>query len=82
MNDSVPPFFRYWGKADKDGSYHLLPYHCLDVAAMAKTWWNESPTIRKAFPLKSVLAQKEIQAWVLFFIALHDIGKLDIRFQR
>jgi len=33
-------YFRYWGKARKkeegEGSgvlYHLLPYHCLDVAA-------------------------------------------------
>jgi len=27
-------YFRYWGKAEKDGvGYHLLPYHCLDVAA-------------------------------------------------
>lgn len=27
-------YFKYWGKAGKDGEgYHLLPYHCLDVAA-------------------------------------------------
>ncbi len=27
--------YRYWGKAEKDGEgYHLLPYHCLDVAAV------------------------------------------------
>ncbi len=27
-------YYRYWGKAEKDGpGYHLLPYHCLDVAA-------------------------------------------------
>jgi CRISPR-associated endonuclease/helicase Cas3 len=31
--------FKYWGKARKkeDGTgydYHLLPYHCLDVAAV------------------------------------------------
>ncbi|MBU2103269.1 MAG: hypothetical protein KKF80_07710 [Candidatus Omnitrophica bacterium] len=31
-------YFKYWGKARKkeDGrwDYHLLPYHCLDVAAV------------------------------------------------
>jgi len=28
-------YFRYWGKAEKDGTgYHLLPYHCLDVAVV------------------------------------------------
>ena len=30
-------YFKYWGKAkadkDDDAAYHLLPYHCLDVAA-------------------------------------------------
>jgi hypothetical protein len=34
-------YYEYWGKAKKkeDGSgydYHLLPYHCLDVAAVGK----------------------------------------------
>lgn len=34
-------YFRYWGKAEKDGSgYHLLPYHCLDVAAVKAIGWN------------------------------------------
>jgi len=36
MEDNT--YFKYWGKARKageDGSpYHLLPYHCLDVAAV------------------------------------------------
>nr|WP_317618710.1 HD domain-containing protein [Dickeya oryzae] len=33
------PYFHYWGKAqsssenENDAPYHLLPYHCLDVAA-------------------------------------------------
>lgn len=26
--------YRYWGKTGEDGSYHLQPYHCLDVAAV------------------------------------------------
>ncbi len=31
----MPAYFRYWGKAEKDGpGYHLLPYHCLNVAAV------------------------------------------------
>ena len=32
-------YFKYWGKARKaeseDTAYHLLVYHCLDVAAVA-----------------------------------------------
>lgn len=34
-------YFKYWGKAAKDGTYHLLPYHCLDVAAVG--WILLSP---------------------------------------
>lgn len=35
MNQTAD-YFRYWGKAEKDGArYHLLPYHCLDLAAVA-----------------------------------------------
>ena len=35
-------YYRYWGKAEKDGpGYHLLPYHCLDVAAVAARVWVE-----------------------------------------
>jgi CRISPR-associated endonuclease/helicase Cas3 len=31
-------YYKYWGKAcadeGQDNSYHLLPYYCLDVAAV------------------------------------------------
>ncbi len=78
----LPAYFRYWGKAEKDGAgYHLLPYHCLDVAAVAAAWWDASPAIRRAFRLCSDLKKEQMRAWVLFFVALHDYGKFDIRFQ-
>ncbi|MCG6535282.1 MAG: hypothetical protein L7F78_11445 [Syntrophales bacterium LBB04] len=33
--NQLPDYFRYWGKAEKDGTgCHLLVYHCLDVAAV------------------------------------------------
>ncbi len=40
MNQAL--YYRYWGKARPDAenaggpAYHLLPYHCLDVAAVAE----------------------------------------------
>jgi CRISPR-associated endonuclease/helicase Cas3 len=47
MMDKGPTYYKYWGKAEKDGSrYHLLPYHCLDVAAVAAAWWDQSTAIR------------------------------------
>ena len=41
--------FPVLGKTSEDGRYHLLPYHCLDVAAVVAAWWDSSPTIRRSF---------------------------------
>lgn len=78
---AAPLYYRYWGKTAEDGRYHLLPYHCLDVAAVGAVWWQRDPVIRRLF--KSALGQSEdiCRAWILFFLALHDLGKVDIRFQ-
>ena len=83
----IPAYFRYWGKAkpstEEGPQYHLLPYHSLDVAAVADLWWNQSPAIRRSFMQYSGnLSTTQMKAWVIFFIALHDYGKFDIRFQR
>ena len=74
--------FRYWGKArQSDGSYHLLVYHSLDVAAVAAKWWKASPAIRRGLVRSDNLAEETRLAWTLFFVALHDYGKYDVRFQ-
>ena len=84
---SSAPYFRYWGKArptsDTRGVLcHLLPYHSLDVAAVASVWWDESHPIQSSFmQYAGVLSIQQMKAWVVFFIALHDYGKFDIRFQ-
>ena len=84
----ITSYFKYWGKAqqsqDQPGpSYHLLPYHCLDVAAIAYVWWDNSYAIRNSFQWQTEsIGFNQLKAWMLFFIALHDYGKFDIRFQR
>lgn len=85
--DSEKSFYKYWGKALKGNSgenveYHLLPYHCLDVAAVSDVWWQQSGSIRHRFIGMSGLNEQQTHAWLLFFIALHDYGKFDLRFQR
>lgn len=54
----------------------------LDVAAVAAAWWDADPALRgrflAAFPDETEI---RLRAWVLFFVALHDLGKADIRFQ-
>ncbi|MDZ4811967.1 MAG: CRISPR-associated helicase/endonuclease Cas3 [Pseudomonadota bacterium] len=80
--------FRYWGKAKPDAastaSYHPLPLHSLDVAAVAAAWWDCCPALRCKFLTACARSPKyehTLRAWVLFFIALHDLGKFDLRFQ-
>lgn len=81
MREDIPAYYSYWGKASEDGTYHLLPYHCLDVAAVAEAWLDTSPGIRKLLLETNDMSPEQMKAWVLFFVALHDYGKLDIRFQ-
>lgn len=78
----------YWGKADPKcpgaPKWHPLAYHSLDVAAVAASWWDSNPALRAKFGLAFACATEEmlrLRAWVLFFVALHDLGKFDLRFQ-
>jgi len=75
--------FHYWGKAGskEDGSYHLLVWHALDVAAVAKRWLLLSRTVLDRLVRMGEPDAEQATAWTLFFIALHDLGKFDIRFQ-
>jgi CRISPR-associated endonuclease/helicase Cas3 len=77
---------RYWGKArntqEGGDDWHLLAYHSLDVASVAARWWDSSPALRRKLCPHSSLSEPQMRAWVLFFVALHDLGKFDIRFQR
>ncbi|MHB8389929.1 MAG: CRISPR-associated helicase/endonuclease Cas3 [Acidobacteriaceae bacterium] len=88
MNHHNEHLFRYWGKADPaypgEAKWHPLVYHCLDVATVATTWWDTSSVIRRIslaaldWPEQQT---NQLRAWVLFFTALHDLGKFDVRFQ-
>lgn len=80
--------FEYWGKADagyaKDPKWHPLVYHCLDVAAVGQVWLESSKAIRAAFQAAFARSSADstlIHGWLPFFLALHDHGKFDIRFQ-
>ncbi|OMH30090.1 CRISPR-associated helicase/endonuclease Cas3 [Motiliproteus sp. MSK22-1] len=78
-------FYRYWGKASPKGldtpSYHLLPYHCLDVAAVG--WQLLNPEQKRCQSLASQLGvdPQWLQQWFSFCLAMHDIGKFAIAFQ-
>jgi CRISPR-associated endonuclease/helicase Cas3 len=89
MQSAAPDqVFRYWGKADPnypgEPKWHPLAYHSLDVAAVAATWLDTCPPLQRNFSAAfacDTSQAPQLRAWVLFFVALHDLGKFDLRFQ-
>lgn len=80
--DSMPTYYKYWGKAEKGGiNYHLLVYHCLDVAAVGQTLLKNDPRLLHKFSRLSGFDEETCRRWLLFFLALHDLGKFSITFQ-
>lgn len=74
--------YRYWGKAEKDGDgYHLLPYHCLDVAAVGHLLMADNASLRKRFAVITGLDEEVCCRWLKLFLALHDLGKFSESFQ-
>ncbi len=81
-------YFRYWGKASQDktapsgDNVHLLPYHCLDVAACGY-WLLKSDRFHAKTLFNRVgLHGEEAGLWFAFFLALHDLGKFARGFQQ
>ena len=75
-------YYRYWGKARKDGvGYHLLVYHCLDVAAVGEVLLKYRHDWRERLSSASGLSCDILGSLVNFFLSLHDIGKFSETFQ-
>jgi len=74
-------FFRYWGKTDDAGGYHLLPYHCLDVAAVSNALFTANPDLLNVIAKKLEITAEECRLLLLFFLTLHDLGKFSTSFQ-
>lgn len=75
----------YWGKArptDGEPDLHLLPYHCLDVAAVGRVYLRRAPALLAWLSDQLGFADQEsLCDWVTFWLALHDLGKFSISFQ-
>ncbi len=75
-------FFRYWGKAESDGDkFHLLPWHCLDVAAVGHTLLSRDAALRQKFTAITGLDEPTCCRWLVLLLSLHDIGKFSESFQ-
>lgn len=74
--------YRYWGKTEKNGNrYHLLPYHCLDVAAAGWLLLDPCKPLCRHLAEQLRVEPTALQRWSAFFFALHDIGKFASSFQ-
>jgi len=78
-------YYRYWGKADKqeDGTYssHLLLYHALDVASVASVLLQKDGRVLKKLSVITGVEENLLLQFLLFLIAIHDLGKFSITFQ-
>lgn len=79
-------YFQYWGKAKKDPQtegpdYHLLPYHCLDVAAVGFLLLDPKKSLCKQLAVQLKIDPEWLQAWFCFCLMLHDLGKFFRAFQ-
>ncbi len=79
-------YYKYWGKAGSDdgqgNSYHLLPYHCLDVAAVGCVLLEQHPFLMSRFEQLFDLPKATLVPWIKMLLALHDCGKFAESFQQ
>ncbi len=78
-------FYHYWGKARAAGEeaslYHLLPYHCLDVAAMGCCLLSPESARCQRLSNQLEVPSEWLRTWFVFCLALHDLGKFSRAFQ-
>ncbi|MCK4928675.1 MAG: CRISPR-associated endonuclease Cas3'', partial [Methanosarcinales archaeon] len=79
-------YYQYWGKANKFDSqgalsYHLLVYHCLDVAAAGHLLLRKDKHLLSRFTEITYLDDETATNLITFYLAIHDIGKFSDRFQ-
>ena len=80
------PWRNYWGKArpneQQQARWHPLVCHCLDVAASGAELLWVNPRLKASFERISGYPGEQLLPWILFFLALHDLGKFSVPFQQ
>ncbi|MDP0562628.1 MAG: CRISPR-associated helicase Cas3' [Candidatus Endonucleobacter sp. (ex Gigantidas childressi)] len=86
MNREHLKFYRYWGKAsskeeEEEASYHLLAYHCLDVAAVGYCLLDPEKALCCSLANGLQVKPEWLRDWFCFCLMLHDLGKFFRSFQ-
>ena len=84
--EKTAAYFDYWAKLDRDANptdtkYHLFPYHSLDVAAVGIKYLNNDPLLVEFLIKASGVDKQTLIRWIVYFLLIHDIGKLSSSFQ-
>lgn len=78
--------FEYWGKAQPGSTssrlWHPLAYHSLDVAASGEAILEARPRLLAQISHSACISETIGRNWLLFLLALHDLGKFADCFQR
>ncbi len=83
----IPDYLRYWGKTNKETSenndpYHLLPYHCLDVAACGYYITEANIFNCRNTLIECDISSEDVGNYIAWLFACHDIGKFARGFQQ
>ncbi|NLE02758.1 MAG: CRISPR-associated helicase Cas3' [Fibrobacter sp.] len=85
MKNFEKSYYKYWGKAKRNDNgtyeYHLLVYHCLDVAAVGKVLLDSKPELLKGFSFFKNSDNININTIILLLLCIHDFGKFSKIFQ-
>ncbi len=87
LHKATPSYFKYWGKAQQHLSsngagYHLLPFHCLDVAAVGCELLAPHKSLTKDLANFLDITPLQLQNMFAFTLSLHDLGKFASAFQK
>ena len=83
---SLPSYLMFWGKASpevrpEEARSHPLPYHSLDVAAVADVLLQRSPRNLRTLARLLATSSDNARRLLVSLIALHDVGKFSAAFQ-
>lgn len=72
-----------WERGQKGyAAYHLLVYHCLDVAAVGNVLLEQHPFLANRFEQLFGMDKPLLMPWLNLLIAMHDCGKFAESFQQ
>lgn len=74
-----------WRRVSEGEHYamcHLLPYHCLDVAAVGSVLLREDRFLRQRMSKAFGVIEEKIVQFLVFLLAVHDLGKFAEAFQQ